>query len=71
MKAAVAQIAPVFLDRDATVEKVVDYVRRAADRGADLVAFGECLVPAYPLWLSRTDAARFEADDRPPQHCKT
>ncbi len=56
-----AQIAPIWLDRDRTLDKVLDWVQRAASRGAELVAFGECLVPGYPFWLERTDGARFES----------
>lgn len=59
MKIAVAQIAPVILDREATLRRVEHAVREAASGGAKLVAFGESLVPGYPVWLSRTDAARF------------
>ncbi len=62
LKIAAAQIAPVFLDRDATTKKIVDTIGRAADDGAQLVAFGETLLPAYPLWLTRTDAAQFDSD---------
>jgi len=63
-----AQIAPVLLDRAATLAKVVARVDEAGDRGCDLVAFGEALVPGYPVWLSRTDAARFEAADQKELH---
>ena len=56
----VAQISPVWLDRDATVEKVAARVREAAGFGADLVVFGEGLVPGYPFWVERTDGARFD-----------
>lgn len=57
----VAQIAPVWLNRDATIEKVVEWIRQAADAGCQLVAFGEALVPGYPFWLAKTDGARFES----------
>ena len=56
-----AQIAPVWLDREATIDKVVAYVHKAADRGAGLVAFGEALVPGYPFWIELTDGARFDS----------
>ena len=56
-----AQIAPVWLDRDATLAKVVDYIGQAADAGCNLVVFGEALVPGYPFWVERTDGARFES----------
>lgn len=58
---AAAQIAPVFLDRAATTAKIVQTIHDAAARGAQLVCFGETLLPAYPLWLSRTDGAQFES----------
>ena len=57
---AVAQIAPVWLDRDRTITKVEAWAERAAAEGAGLVAFGEALVPGYPWWLEHTDAARFD-----------
>jgi nitrilase len=57
---ALAQIAPVWLDRDATVAKVASYVAQAAAGGARLVAFGEALAPGYPFWIEHTDGARFE-----------
>ncbi len=64
MKIAIAQLAPKFLDRVATTGQVVEATRRAASEGARLVAFGEGFVPAYPLWVCRTDGARFEAEDQ-------
>lgn len=57
---ALAQIAPIWLDRDRTLAKVHDWATRAADAGAGLVAFGEALVPGYPWWIENTDGARFD-----------
>ena len=54
-----AQIAPAWLDRAATIAKVVRWVHQAADTGAQLVAFGEALIPGYPFWIEYTDGARF------------
>lgn len=65
---AIAQIAPVLLDRARTTEKVIASIRAAADKNCDLVTFGETLLPAYPFWLARTDAARFEAPDQKEIH---
>ncbi len=56
-----AQIAPVWLDRARTLEKVLDYASRAANQGCQLLAFGEALVPGYPFWVERTDGARFNS----------
>ncbi|MBX9811999.1 MAG: carbon-nitrogen hydrolase family protein [Burkholderiales bacterium] len=49
-KAAAAHVAPVFLDRDATVEKTCDLIREAARNGAQLVVFPETYIPAFPVW---------------------
>lgn len=68
MKMALAQIAPVWLDREKTLEKVAEWVGKAADAGADLVCFGESLVPGYPVWLDRVDGARFENDELKDMH---
>jgi nitrilase len=57
----IAQIAPVWLDRARTRDKMVRYVNLAADRGCQLVAFGEALLPGYPFWIERTDGARFNS----------
>ena len=56
-----AQIAPVWLQRDATLDKIVAWIADAADQKCDLVAFGEALVPGYPFWVERTDGAKFES----------
>jgi len=56
-----AQIAPIWLDRDATLAKIVTWVEQAATLGCHLVAFGEALLPGYPFWLGRTDGARFDS----------
>ncbi len=68
MKAAIAQIAPRLLDREATLEKVVASVSDAARAGCSLVAFGEALLPGYPVWLSRTGGARFDDADQKRLH---
>lgn len=68
MKVALGQIAPVLLDREATLNKVTDAVGRAASQGAALIAFGEALVPGYPIWLERTGGARFNAPDQKQIH---
>ncbi|MFU8827854.1 MAG: carbon-nitrogen hydrolase family protein [Phycisphaerales bacterium] len=68
MRIAIGQISPIFLDRAATLEKVMQQISEAADAGASLVAFGETLVPAYPLWLSRTGGARFDDADQKTLH---
>ena len=57
-----AQIAPIWLQRDATIGKIVSWIAKAAQNECDLVVFGEALVPGYPFWVERTDGARFESE---------
>lgn len=56
---ALAQIAPVWLDKAKTIEKVISSMEEAATKGAELVIFGESLLPGYPYWLSLTRGADF------------
>lgn len=62
LRVAAVQIAPVWLNRDLTLERVVAQIDAAGARRVDLVAFGECLVPGYPFWVERTDGARFGSE---------
>ena len=61
LEVGLAQIAPVWLQRDATIRKVVDWIGKAASKGCNLVVFGEALIPGYPFWVERTDGAKFES----------
>ncbi len=56
-----AQIAPVWLNREQTLLKILQRVDEAAAAGCQLVAFGEALLPGYPFWIERTDGARFNS----------
>src|SRR5262245_29525301 len=51
--AAAVQATPVFLQRDATVDKAVRLIRDAAANGAGLIVFPETFVPTYPDWVWR------------------
>jgi nitrilase len=51
---AAVQATPVFLDREATIDKVGLLTKEAATAGARLVAFPEAFVPTYPDWVWRT-----------------
>ncbi|MET0088069.1 MAG: carbon-nitrogen hydrolase family protein [Sedimenticola sp.] len=50
---AIVQAPPVFLDREKTLERAVQYIEEAAGQGARLVAFPEAYVPGYPAWVWR------------------
>jgi nitrilase len=59
MVAAIQQ-PPVYLDRDATVEKACNLIAESAAAGARLVVFPEGFVPGYPLWVWRLPAGRVQ-----------
>ncbi|MEQ9103429.1 MAG: carbon-nitrogen hydrolase family protein [Rhodothermales bacterium] len=50
-RVAAVQASPVFLDLEATMEKAIGLIARAAHDGAHLVVFPEAFIPAYPLWV--------------------
>lgn len=58
---ALGQIAPVWLNRNATIKKILDAMSDAADKNAELITFGESLLPGYPFWLERTGGAVFNS----------
>src|SRR5256885_14799594 len=58
IKIAAVQAAPVFLDRDATVDRVCARIAEGAAAGAKLVVFPESFVPGYPDWVWTVPAGR-------------
>lgn len=60
LNVALAQIAPVWGDREATIKKIKVAIKEAAANGAELIVFGEGLLPGYPYWLSLTDGAAWD-----------
>jgi nitrilase len=60
LNVALAQIAPVWLDKKATIEKIADTVIEASKNGSELVVFGEALLPGYPFWLAYTEGAAWD-----------
>jgi nitrilase len=52
VKVACAQVEPVILDREATIDRLERVAAEAAANGAELVVFPETFVPVYPssLW---------------------
>ena len=50
---AIVQKAPVFLDKEKTIELAVSTVAEAAGNGAELVVFTEAFIPGYPAWVWR------------------
>ncbi|WOJ95568.1 carbon-nitrogen hydrolase family protein [Congregibacter brevis] len=56
---AIAQIAPVWLNKSATINKVESAILEASAQNASLVCFGETLLPGYPFWLDLTGGSKF------------
>ncbi len=50
-RVAVAQVAPVFLDRVATLEKACELIVDAGLAGARLIVFPAAFIPGYPAWV--------------------
>ncbi len=63
-----AQVAPIWLDREKTIAKIEDYLAQSAARNCRLVAFGEALLPGYPFWIERTEGARFDSPVQKEMH---
>ncbi len=70
LKIALAQISPVWLNREKTLAKVCDSIKSAANNQADLIVFGEALVPGYPFWLDATHSSQFENERQKTIHAK-
>jgi len=58
------QIAPVFLNKEETWKKLESYIREAQGEGAELITWGETLIPGYPFWLSPSGGAHFNDSDQ-------
>lgn len=50
IRAAAAQIAPVFDSSEGTIDKVLETLDHAAAQGVELLVFPEALVPYYPYF---------------------
>lgn len=65
VKVAVVQDAPIFFDKEATLQKVETIAKQYAKEGCNLIVFPESFVPGYPRGFSfgatignRTDEGR-------------
>ncbi|MGD9630373.1 MAG: carbon-nitrogen hydrolase family protein [Pyrinomonadaceae bacterium] len=61
LRIALAQIAPAWFDREKTLGKVCDSISDAAAEKAELVVFGEALVPGYPFWIEYSQVTAFNS----------
>ncbi|MCW5518636.1 carbon-nitrogen hydrolase family protein [Aureitalea sp. L0-47] len=62
LKVALSQISPVWLDKTGTLAKVEAQIVDAGKNSAELIIFGEALVPGYPFWLALTGGAEWNTE---------
>ena len=60
LRVGMAQIAPVWLDKARTIDKVINQLEDAASQHCELLVFGEGILPGYPFWLGLTNATAFD-----------
>ena len=60
MRIAAAQTHSVFLNKEATTQKVIAWIEKAKADNVDLLAFPETFLSGYPFWVTLTDGARFD-----------
>jgi nitrilase len=62
LKIGLAQFAPVWMNRNKTLEKAVQFAEDAANKACELVVLGgEASVGGYPFWLELTGGAQFNS----------
>ncbi len=59
---AIIQMAPVFLNKEKTIQKLVAFIEDIPD--ASIITWGESLIPGYPQWLAMTGGAKFNDADQ-------
>lgn len=62
LKVALGQIAPVWLNKEQTIQKIEQSIKEAASEGAELIVFGESLLPGYPFWIALTNGAQWDSN---------
>jgi nitrilase len=70
IKIAAIQIAPVFLDAQKTWQKLKTFIQEAAENEADLITWGETLIPGYPIWAHTQYAAFFNNSNQKTVYAK-
>ena len=57
LRVAIVQVAPVYLDLRASIEKALGLIRDAGRQNVHLMVFGETWLPGYPAWLDHCSGA--------------
>ncbi|MDP2088666.1 MAG: carbon-nitrogen hydrolase family protein [Flavobacteriaceae bacterium] len=61
LKVALAQISPVWLNKEKTLDKIGISITEAGKKNCELIVFGEALLPGYPFWLALTNGAEWNS----------
>jgi nitrilase len=61
LKVGIAQISPVWLNKEKTIEKIKLSIKNAGEQNCELIVFGEGLLPGYPFWISLTNGAEWNS----------
>lgn len=51
IKIAAAQLSPIFLNKEKTVDKACDAISEAGEKGAGLIVFPAAFISGYPDWV--------------------
>ena len=51
IKVAAAQLSPIFLNKEKTIDKACKAIQEAGENGADLIVFPEAFISGYPDWI--------------------
>ena len=61
LKVALAQISPVWLNKELTIKKIANSIVDASKENCELIVFGEALLPGYPFWIALTNGAEWNS----------
>ena len=64
MRVAAVQAHPLWLDKKATVSKVVELLEECKRNDADVAVLSETFLAGYPFWVCRTNGAAFNDPDQ-------
>ena len=61
LKVALAQISPIWLNKKQTIQKIENTIIDASKEKAELIVYGEALLPGYPFWIGLTNGAEWNS----------
>ncbi|NHJ85141.1 MAG: carbon-nitrogen hydrolase family protein [Asgard group archaeon] len=70
IRVAAIQIAPIFLNAEKTWHKLKERIAEAKEESAELITWGETLIPGYPQWLWPSSEAKYNNSDQKKVYAK-